>query len=142
MLDRRGPPLSECEHIHQRFSALLSRDGIVRVAEDADGPTTQYGGGELRDVLCRAADVDQPSHVPSAIAAAAAGSPKTGSITTSAGAPTASMSRVVRSARVSLGCSTTTSSAPAVRARRAEVSDRQTATTRAAWRCRATARAT
>jgi len=42
MVDRGGPSLGECEHLGQRFSALLSRNGIVRVAEDADGPTTQY----------------------------------------------------------------------------------------------------
>ena len=60
MVDGRAPRSASASTCVSAFSALLSRDGIVRVAEDADGPTTQYGGGELRDVVGRAADVDQP----------------------------------------------------------------------------------
>ena len=123
-------------------SARCSDDRVVGVAQDAETPAAQGGRGEVRKVVGRSTQVDQPAPWSQRQRGRRGRLPKTGSTTTSTGPPAASTSRAVSAARSSAGSSTTTSWAPHSCARAAAESDRHTATTRSAPRSRATANAT
>ena len=137
-----SPSGGERQHRGQRLGPLLGRDRVVGVAQDAETPAAQGGRGEVRKVVGRSTQVDQPAPWSQRQRGRRGRLPENRVDHDVHRAPGRLDQPRGQRGRSSAGSSTTTSWAPHSCARAAAESDRHTATTRSAPRSRATANAT